>query len=156
MTTVGWKKPECKRGHVAPLRNSHGACIQCAKAYRKERYLQNRERYIRLTIERQKANPEARRDHGRAQRIGVPVAQVRAAIAAAGGMCEACSKPVTHASLVVDHCHVTGLVRGVLCRFCNALEGILNKNADRIEQIRAYLSREIAKREQSQPANGKG
>lgn len=46
--------------------------------------------------------------------------------------------------MCVDHCHETGRIRGVLCRFCNALEGILSKQPERVEQVRAYLDREIA------------
>jgi hypothetical protein len=37
-----------------------------------------------------------------------------------GGACAMCS--ARRGSLVVDHCHETGLVRGLLCRSCNASE----------------------------------
>ncbi|MEV8475967.1 endonuclease domain-containing protein [Streptomyces sp. NPDC051173] len=37
-----------------------------------------------------------------------------------GGACAMCS--ARRGNLVVDHCHETGLVRGLLCRSCNALE----------------------------------
>lgn len=37
-----------------------------------------------------------------------------------GGACAMCS--ARGGSLVVDHCHKTGLVRGLLCRSCNAAE----------------------------------
>lgn len=103
-----------------------------------------------MAVERAKTDPDARRDQQRAHRLGVPVAEVRRVIARCNGKCESCEKPVTNVSLVVDHCHKTGRVRGVLCRFCNALEGMLNKQPDRIEKLKAYLDREIARLEGGQ------
>lgn len=38
------------------------------------------------------------------------------------GACAVCS--ATQGRLVVDHCHATGLVRGLLCSSCNTAEGI--------------------------------
>ncbi|MGH7177010.1 MAG: endonuclease domain-containing protein, partial [Tepidisphaeraceae bacterium] len=40
-----------------------------------------------------------------------------------------------------DHDHATGKIRGVLCRFCNALEGMLNKQPERILKLVIYLER---------------
>lgn len=38
------------------------------------------------------------------------------------GACAVCS--ATRGRLVVDHCHATGLVRGLLCSSCNTAEGV--------------------------------
>ena len=67
-------------------------------------------------------------------------------IAAANNRCEACDLELTHQTLCVDHDHATGHVRGVLCRFCNALEGVLNKKADRVVQVKAYVARKLVAR----------
>lgn len=37
-----------------------------------------------------------------------------------GGRCAVC---LDRAAAVLDHCHATGLVRGMLCRSCNLLDG---------------------------------
>jgi len=139
MSTTGWKKGQCKRGHVDPVRNKYGACILCAKEYRKENYQRNRERQIRIAIERAKSDPIARRDQQRAHRLGVPVDHVREAVRRCEGKCEACGSPLENSEMCIDHCHKTGRIRGVLCRFCNALEGILTNRAERVEKVRAYL-----------------
>lgn len=145
MGTVGWRKAVCKYGHVAPARYRNGACVPCRKMVGGARYLADRARYIRLAIARNEADPVARRDYGRATRLKVSVAEVRRAIEACAGRCEACLKPLTHAAMCIDHDHRTGVVRGVLCRFCNALEGMLTKQPERVEQLRVYLQRATAR-----------
>lgn len=96
---------------------------------------------IANAIQRQKENVEARRDHQRACRLGVNVNEIRAAIAASEMLCECCGKKLTHATLCVDHDHATGEIRGILCRFCNALEGMLNKQPERVLKLVDYLKR---------------
>ena len=41
--------------------------------------------------------------------------------------------------LVVDHCHVTGLVRGLLCHNCNRALGLLSDDIKRFERAINYL-----------------
>lgn len=62
-----------------------------------------------------------------------------------GGRCAIChsDKPGNGKSELfdVDHCHTTGKVRGLLCRNCNVTAGVLEKKADLIKLIQAYLDR---------------
>jgi hypothetical protein len=52
------------------------------------------------------------------------------------GHCAICPKTE---DLVVDHCHGTKKVRGLLCRRCNVALGMLDDDADRIEGAARYL-----------------
>lgn len=45
-----------------------------------------------------------------------------------GGKCPLCSRGISVETGCMDHDHVTGIVRGVLCRGCNGSEGKI-KNA---------------------------
>lgn len=44
--------------------------------------------------------------------------------------------------LAVDHCHTTGLIRGLLCFNCNAALGLLKDNTDTIGKLLFYLQKE--------------
>lgn len=54
----------------------------------------------------------------------------------AGKSCAICDKTET---LVVDHDHDTGAIRGVLCRRCNLGLGHFNDDLAMIDRARAYL-----------------
>lgn len=41
-----------------------------------------------------------------------------------GGVCAICRKPPLSTRLAVDHCHTTGLLRGLLCFRCNRGYGL--------------------------------
>lgn len=48
-----------------------------------------------------------------------------------GGKCALCLQPVAKGEDVLDHCHTTGVIRGVLHRGCNAMLGHIENNAPR-------------------------
>jgi hypothetical protein len=60
-----------------------------------------------------------------------------------GGVCAICGKPDGHRKrrLVVDHCHTTGRVRGLLCISCNAALGFLGDTLESVKMVLDYLSR---------------
>jgi Recombination endonuclease VII len=45
----------------------------------------------------------------------------------------------THKQLVVDHCHTTGKVRGLLCDLCNTALGKFKDNKEVLKQAIKYL-----------------
>jgi hypothetical protein len=47
-----------------------------------------------------------------------------------------------NARLHVDHDHVTGKVRGLLCYACNIAIGFLEEDPDRVQKIMNYLEKE--------------
>lgn len=76
-----------------------------------------------------KAHPEKVRADNRTQRLkiyGLSHADYDAMLGSQGGVCAICKKPETHrgrngevSRLPVDHNHVTGSVRALLCHSCN-------------------------------------
>lgn len=57
----------------------------------------------------------------------------------AGGKCEACRTPIDR--LVIDHCHDTGKVRGLLCDRCNLVLGAVEDNPAILRAAVRYLAR---------------
>lgn len=58
-----------------------------------------------------------------------------------GGKCLLCGQILTSDKAVLDHCHKTGMVRGVIHNGCNSLLGKLENNAPRygVKDLQAFL-----------------
>lgn len=54
-----------------------------------------------------------------------------------GGACEICREPFQIPNF--DHCHTTGMLRGVLCRRCNTGLGVFGDNPDLMDRASSYL-----------------
>jgi hypothetical protein len=52
------------------------------------------------------------------------------------GKCLICQEAVT---LVVDHCHTTGQIRGLLCNPCNTSLGHFKDDVKRLQRAIEYL-----------------
>lgn len=60
-----------------------------------------------------------------------------------GGLCALCGKAKTQ-KLVMDHCHLTGVIRGLLCIRCNfALAQLTNDDPNRLDHVRQYMARVV-------------
>lgn len=65
-----------------------------------------------------------------------------------GSKCKLCGQQIETAEQVLDHCHTTGEVRGVLHRGCNAMLGHLENNLPRhrltdVRRLSGFLSNVI-------------
>jgi len=74
--------------------------------------------------------------------------QYQAILDSQNGKCAICNgddiiSPVTnlHRLLAVDHNHITGKIRGLLCRNCNRGIGLLGDSIERLESATAYLKK---------------
>lgn len=59
-------------------------------------------------------------------------------VAKAGGRCAACFRETK--DLVIDHCHDTGKVRGLICQACNSGLGLLGDTAEGLWAAQVYLA----------------
>jgi hypothetical protein len=69
---------------------------------------------------------------------GISPAEYDALLAKQGGACAICRKRAK-GRLCVDHCHVTGTVRGLLCNECNCALGYLKDDQASLVAALAYL-----------------
>lgn len=72
---------------------------------------------------------------------GVTPEQVELLLISQNGVCAVCSRPEAggRGDWHVDHCHVTGVVRGLLCHFCNVGIGCLRDSASLLRKAADYL-----------------
>ena len=78
--------------------------------------------HIRRT--RTRETPEERRTRLLWFNYKLTPEQYAALLAAQSGACAICRrKPQANKRLAVDHCHVTGVVRALLCTYCNVTVG---------------------------------
>jgi DNA-directed RNA polymerase subunit RPC12/RpoP len=62
---------------------------------------------------------EKRRDASLRRTYGITLEEYRSILAFQGDACVICCKPLVGISNAVDHDHKTGIVRGILCAYCN-------------------------------------
>lgn len=96
---------------------------------------------------RRSVSPRARygqQEYNRRYLYGLTTGQFDALLAAQDGKCAICGTsewPGRAKSPHVDHDHVTGAVRGILCRNCNNGLGMFGEDASRLRAAAEYLEK---------------
>lgn len=95
------------------------------KAQKKAHYLLNKEKY-----------QHSERDRQYQKMYGISVDDYNRMLEEQGGVCKICGtdKPNTAGKkyFAIDHCHSTGVVRGLLCNVCNVAVGFVEKHYRRV------------------------
>lgn len=114
---------------------------QCGKDRVRARYKKWYDRQPRAKLNQQQQNYRGRTDYNRKweleNRYGITLGQWASMVSYADNCCEICGKRSD--SLCVDHDHITGEVRGVLCRSCNKAIGQLGDTAESVQRAADYL-----------------
>ena len=86
-------------------------------------------------------NPTVRRRHMLKKNYGLTIESYEKMLSQQGGVCAICctNTPGGNGSFYVDHNHVTGEVRGLLCHHCNFLLGHAKDNTDILWNAAIYL-----------------
>ncbi len=71
-------------------------------------------------------------------KYGITMVEYGAMLKKQGGICTCCG---SDHRLCVDHCHVTGAVRGLLCNNCNLALGCVNDSPRILQNLIKYLRR---------------
>lgn len=137
--------------HRAPGRPD-GCSVYCKQCENVRRVAAQKKYRAALTTEQQaKRRTDQFRHHVR-RSFGITVEDAKALLARQHGLCanRACGREVSfdvHGRepnrAVIDHCHQTGVVRGVLCHHCNKTEGFFEKNKNLILGLVEYLERSV-------------
>lgn len=131
------KHPNCKYGV------GH-KCRQCEKAYHKNYREKNCKKHRAAAIAWYRANTErakmTKADNNLHARYKISRKELKRLISVQNGLCAICGMECdTHSRLSVDHCHITGRIRGLLCRRCNSGLGFFKDSVDRLQAAVKYL-----------------
>lgn len=85
-----------------------------------------------------RANPDKRCEQDRRRRYKVGASEFDSMLAAQGQRCAVCGEPNPNC---LDHCHDTGIFRGVLCRKCNAGLGQFRDDPALLRAAALYVER---------------
>lgn len=159
-----WTKPTpncfCSALHTAPDCPTHGAqhlrCLQrdeewrnlkrcslCREFKDKSEFYPGKHQCVSCHNATQKRTPSYGRNsadpnYWRRRRYGLSAEQYAELVSEQNGCCAICGKPE---KLVVDHCHNSKIVRGLLCNHCNSALGLLDERIDLLERAIEYLQR---------------
>lgn len=146
------KCPVCKQlkssSEFALNSSSSGGLDSCCKGCKKERRFRNRDRIIAKYYS-DKSDPvksDAMNFSSRVanlRKIGAKVTkdQVKEMMDLADGKCAICKNFFESRFLCIDHCHKTGLARGVICKNCNSMLGMGQDNIQILMEGVNYLKK---------------
>lgn len=113
-------------------------------AKQRETRARNRDEWNAKMREYQRRNRDKYYEYNAANRFGVKRASIQA-IVASSQVCEICAKgPGTRKRLAIDHCHTSGVLRGMLCHTCNLGLGAFKDNEALLVAAAHYLRRKRA------------
>jgi len=79
---------------------------------------------------------------------GISLEEYNALLLVQGGVCAICRSATkgtkSGKALFVDHCHITGKVRGLLCNACNTVLGKMQDSVERLQSAIVYLQKDSA------------
>jgi len=122
----------------------HGYQNRCKKC-NYERHnawrLQNLDKMAKDRKDRYKADPERYKDYTRKKNYGLLPGEYAQMLANQKGGCAICSveNPGGRGGFHVDHCHETGVIRGLLCHSCNVALGHFGHNPNLLRCALDYL-----------------
>lgn len=133
----------CRKNVKEWKRKNRQKSRELARSYRKRHRSSLRERYIERAKIHGVAMAEYRRRWNLAKRYGITVEDFFDILEAQGGCCGICERhlPKGSRNAVVDHCHKTGQVRGVLCVSCNVALGKFKDSKEGLLKAIDYLER---------------
>jgi hypothetical protein len=124
---------------------------------RRRRYAANKNEINALRRERYASDPDwnarcraaMQGERGHRSRLktfyGITQADYAAMLARQNGVCGICRRPPVERRLAVDHCRVTGLIRGLLCNRCNLGLGHFEDGSARLRAGADYLEGALAR-----------
>ena len=115
-------------------------CKPCAISTTKQWQTENEKQYEENWKRSSKHRPWIQQ---KAAKYNISVENLQEMYEKVGGVCEICGKvPESKHGIVVDHCHDSNRVRGLLCNPCNTALGLMKDSPENLRLAALYLERE--------------
>lgn len=114
-------------------------CKECSNTKAKER--NSRPENIEKRASKYARDKHQQRDKHLRKRFGITLLDYNSLLEQQHGVCAICGKTDKRKSLAVDHDHITGQVRGLLCGRCNPALGFILENSNYANQLIKYIER---------------
>lgn len=115
----------------------HTQCKKCLQIYRSNHYFKNDEYRKKRISDASKRNRE--------RKYGVTEDEFEKLLAAQNYCCAICSVHLNGSKFSLkgqlDHCHLHGTIRGILCGQCNTALGLFKDDITILTEALSYLSR---------------
>jgi len=138
-TEYFYRHKECKYGLAA-------RCKKCRnKEYRKYSLTEGAKLLYKKRRKKYEKTDKGKRARSRAnyrrgiREYGLTIEQYDLMLSEQNNGCAICGNSESNRRLCIDHNHITGEVRGLLCTSCNVLVGYLEKNDGLKQKARRYL-----------------
>ena len=116
-------------------------CRICMKRKNNSYYYRNQELQKARSKDYRDKNPHKTREWHLQCRFGITQDSYLKLLKKQKGVCAICGNPPTTKRLGVDHCHNTGLIRGLLCHHCNSGIGRLKDSIELLSKAKRYLKK---------------
>jgi hypothetical protein len=116
-------------------------CIDCGNEGARKHYKENKDKIREKNKKWDLANPRKRKSYRLQGRYGISIDDYEKMYHNCNGKCNICKE--FYKKLHVDHAHITGKVRGLLCKACNVSLGNFKEDITRMEEAIAYLRRNL-------------
>ncbi len=146
-----------KRRKYGPTRGLFHRCKTCTSKSVKGRRSEDPDRFRawerKSSAKNFDANAESKRWRSLAWRLKyrfrISMERYLSMFDAQNGRCAICTRPINktaegkgdHTSACIDHDHASGLIRGLLCHYCNTAIGLLGDNPVVVDNAAKYLER---------------
>jgi hypothetical protein len=142
----------CTKGHTSDRYTHNAMCVECNRNLMKDSTWRFRNpEYGKKWREANKERLSKRRNSDDARRFwllgryGLTLDDYDSMLERQGNVCAICQQANKNGKrLSVDHDHVTGNVRQLLCSHCNFVVGFVKDDPSRVLEIYAYLKRHEA------------
>lgn len=134
------------RNKAQGLKHKH--CKSCQRVRSRKMREKNGDKYNAMTRDWRKRNPEkvkaAEKERWKKRRYskyGITRQDYDILVEQQDNCCPGCQRDLDEVDDVIDHCHDSGLVRGILCRQCNQGLGMLKDDPIIVKRLLEYLGK---------------